>query len=146
MAGYGAKPGERRGGRRKGTKNKATIERELEIAREVGELNGLLGKDFLAKAMIKFHDLALHYAPGLGETPNPGADEDKYVRYMTLMGEMAHKLAPFESPRFASISYEGPELDASVYTDDEIATLKKLVDKGLRVQQSSPGRNGSAQD
>src|SRR5258708_8238206 len=106
MAGHGAKPGERRGGRRKGTKNKATIERELEIAREVGELNRLLGKDFLAKAMIKFHDLALHYAPGLGETPNPGADEDKYGAYMTLLGGMAHKLRPFASQRFASTSYD----------------------------------------
>jgi hypothetical protein len=37
MAGYGRTPGERIGGRQKGAKNKATIEREREISRVVGK-------------------------------------------------------------------------------------------------------------
>jgi hypothetical protein len=45
MAGYGRTPGERLGGRQKGTKNKATIERETLISRAIGELNRPLGKD-----------------------------------------------------------------------------------------------------
>ena len=35
----GAGPGERRGGREKGSKNKATVEREMEVARAVAALN-----------------------------------------------------------------------------------------------------------
>jgi hypothetical protein len=36
----GAKPGERRGGRQRGTKNKATIERELQAAHQVAAAHG----------------------------------------------------------------------------------------------------------
>jgi hypothetical protein len=53
MAGRGRAPGERLGGRQKGSKNKATIERENLIARAIGELNRPLGKDVLAEVMME---------------------------------------------------------------------------------------------
>jgi hypothetical protein len=52
MAGYGASPGERRGGRVAGVKNKATIERETLISGAIGELSRPLGKDVLAEVMM----------------------------------------------------------------------------------------------
>ena len=42
--------------RQKGTKNKATIEREREISRVVGKTGRPLGKDVIAEAMMKFRD------------------------------------------------------------------------------------------
>jgi hypothetical protein len=50
MAGDGAKPGERRSGRERGAKNKATVEREMEIAGAVAALNRPLGKEVIAPA------------------------------------------------------------------------------------------------
>src|SRR6266478_4739836 len=62
MAGYGRNPGERLGGRQKGSKNKYTIERENLLSRAIGELNRPLGKDVLAEVMMTLrgmaHDLA----------------------------------------------------------------------------------------
>jgi hypothetical protein len=45
-----AGPGERRGGREKGSRNKARVEREMEIARAVAALNRPLGKEVIAPA------------------------------------------------------------------------------------------------
>jgi hypothetical protein len=58
MAGHGSPPGERQGGRQKGTKNKATIEHETLISRAMGELDRPLGKDVLAKVMLEFREMA----------------------------------------------------------------------------------------
>src|SRR5712671_2306107 len=62
MAGYGRNPGERLGGRQKGSKNKYTIERENLLSHAIGELNRPLGKDVLAEVMMTLrgmaHDLA----------------------------------------------------------------------------------------
>jgi hypothetical protein len=51
--GHGSQPGERRGGRQPGVKNKTTFERESLISRAIGELSRPLGKDVLAEAMMK---------------------------------------------------------------------------------------------
>ena len=62
MAGYGASPGERRGGRVAGTKNKATIEQEKMISRAMGKLDRPLGKDVLAEVMVEFREMAKEQA------------------------------------------------------------------------------------
>jgi hypothetical protein len=41
----GSKPGERRGGRRRGTKNKRTVERERAVAEAATKIAGALGPD-----------------------------------------------------------------------------------------------------
>ena len=60
--GHGSAPGEYRGGRQKGTKNKATIEREMLISRAIGELSRPLGKDVLAEVMVEFREMAKEQA------------------------------------------------------------------------------------
>jgi len=60
MAGHGSQPGERLGGRQKGTKNKATIEHENMISRAIGELNRPLGK---LPRCLQSGPLALSAAP-----------------------------------------------------------------------------------
>src|SRR5258705_10865600 len=62
MAGYGASPGERRGGRVAGTKNKASIEQEKMISRAMGKLDRPLGKDVLAEVMVEFREMAKEQA------------------------------------------------------------------------------------
>jgi hypothetical protein len=58
--------GERLGGRQKGTKNKATIERENLISRAIGELNRPLGKDVLGLAARLGDVVAVTLQPGHG--------------------------------------------------------------------------------
>ena len=60
--GHGSAPGEYRGGRQKGTKNKATIEREMLISRAIGELSRPLGKEVLAEVMVEFREMAKEQA------------------------------------------------------------------------------------
>ena len=60
--GHGSAPGEYRGGRQKGTKNKATLERENMISRAMGELDRPLGKDVLAEVMVEFREMAKEQA------------------------------------------------------------------------------------
>src|SRR5262249_20766205 len=84
----GSRPGERRGGRQKGTKNKRTVEAEL-LAQRMLEgapprtiQNARLGKDTLEKFMTLFDALAEHYRP-IPESPH--SDEVKFTKYgMTL--------------------------------------------------------------
>ena len=56
--GHGSAPGEYRGGRQKGTKNKATIEQEKMISRAMGKLDRPLGKEVLAEVMMELRGMA----------------------------------------------------------------------------------------
>jgi hypothetical protein len=106
----GAKPGERRGGRLKGSKNKATIEREI-IAEQTlarARMEGKkLGKEILEEFMIVFAGRAAHYQPRPPELPpNPNADEAKFLAYARLATDCAKSLAPYQSPTFRAIAVE----------------------------------------
>ena len=59
---HGAEPGERRGGRVAGVKNKATLEHENLISRAIGKLDRPLGKEVLAEVMVEFREMAKEQA------------------------------------------------------------------------------------
>lgn len=115
----GAKPGERRGGRAKGTKNKAILERDriaAEIAaRTVADARVAgkkLAKDVLEDFMLLFAGMAAHHqpAPPTG-APNAYANEEKFNEYAQLAVSCAHKLAPYQSPTFQAIMIAPPPPD-----------------------------------
>src|SRR5438105_1934168 len=60
--GHGSAPGEYRGGRQKGVKNKATLEHENLISRAMGKLDRPLGKEVIAEVMMEFRGLAQEHA------------------------------------------------------------------------------------
>ena len=105
MGRRGPKPGEpRRGGRKKGTPNKATFAREMTI-RELRELQGSkLAKDVMAITMGHFLKLAEQYAPA-----SASPDEGNFVKYLTLASGIAKDLAPYESPRMQSTVIRGDD-------------------------------------
>jgi hypothetical protein len=125
MAGKGGSiPG---AGRKKGQKNKATIERELIAARqaekridEAVNSGRKLGKDVLDDFMQLFAGIAASYQPvapdvweGMTEeqkakrTPNP-VEFEKWAR---LAVHCATKLAPYQSPTFQAIMIAPPPPD-----------------------------------
>jgi hypothetical protein len=116
MPGGGAKPGERRGGRQRGTPNKTTIERQrvtAEIAaRTVADARVAgkkLAKEVLEEFMFLFADMAAYYKPALPTAPpNENANEGKFGEYARLTVDAAHKLAPYQSPTFRAIVVAPP--------------------------------------
>src|SRR5258707_1317687 len=99
--GHGSAPGEYRGGRQKGTKNKATIEREMLISRAIGELSRPLGKDVLAEVMVEFREMAKEQA----EAARAGHKEAQQKR-VYYQGTLETDKANYWSPAFASRARE----------------------------------------
>lgn len=94
----GSKPGERRGGRRKGTPNKATADVRAAVAlmaqRNVGKLEGWLtrvAKKQPAKAADIFLRALEYHIPKLGRTEHTGKDGAAVVIEI-------HKIAPPGGP------------------------------------------------
>ena len=117
----GSKPGERRGGRQKGTPNRKTIERQLITERmlehpSAGVESGKLGREVLAQYMNTFDELAEQYRK---------ADEAKFRQYAELAVACAKALAPYQSPTYRAIVMTSPQGSAGngakVLTKDELA-------------------------
>jgi hypothetical protein len=88
----GSKPGERRGGRKKGSLNKATIERALMAEREVAnahETRLKLAKDHLEELVGFYAQMAI-------------SEPDEVEKWSKLRMEAASRLAPYQSPKLAS--------------------------------------------
>ena len=85
----GSKPGERRGGRKKGSLNKATIERALMAEREVANANEIrqkLAKDHLEELVNFYARMAI-------------SKPDEVEKWSKLRMEAASRLAPYQSPK-----------------------------------------------
>src|SRR5512143_1704814 len=105
MATRGSKPGERRGGRTKGTPNKITKSRAelIEEVRSSQPPKGtLLAKVVLAEAMMHFRGMAAKYHPN-GQTP----DEGKFQKYLKEAAAIAADLVPYESARLQATTISG---------------------------------------
>jgi hypothetical protein len=103
----GARPGERRGGRAKGTPNKATVEK-LAIAERVLNKSRMAGKKFakevLEELMSVSADMAAYFQPRVGSmAPNPNQSEKKFLKYARLAVATAKALLPYQSPKLRAI-------------------------------------------
>lgn len=114
----GALPGERRGGRAKGTPNKRKSDKalvrldeaegEVRAIRAEGLKIGKLGKGRLAEIDEWAFRLANKFAPKENEKgdmfwKSPG-DEARFERYLKLCVECARARAAYESPRYAAVA------------------------------------------
>jgi hypothetical protein len=102
----GSRPGERRGGRQRGTKNKRTVERELALAEASEKMASVLGDnafdgDSLALMQAVYRDIS---------------------QPMPLRLDAAKAAIPFERPRLSSV-------DAKVTST---ATLADLIGASYR--------------
>lgn len=94
----GSKPGEYRGGRQKGAKNKARANRELAI-----ELAGIEPKAFLLNGM-SFYQGQIN-----AELAKARPDHDKVAKAYNAGKEFAKDAAPYCHARLASIEHSGPD-------------------------------------
>jgi hypothetical protein len=95
----GSKPGERRGGRQRGTPNRASVERQAEVAST--------GATPLATmiAKMRFHLAAAEKEMAKGEE----ADVDVILKAFDKAAEAAHDAAPYVHPRLAAVQHTGKE-------------------------------------
>lgn len=110
----GSKPGERRGGRQKGTPNKVTAEQALSAERVLAKakVSGRrLGKEVLDYYMHVFAEIAdSERAAALTEKPeNAREHEARFERFAKYAIDCAQKLGPFQSPTFRAIQIAPPQ-------------------------------------
>lgn len=96
MSGRGSRPGEHRGGRKKGVKNKATIERERANAAllEQAKSAGISPLEVMLGHMREQHALAL-------AATEPGARQ----RHMAAATMAAKDAAPYIHPRLNAVDH-----------------------------------------
>jgi hypothetical protein len=130
MPGGGSYPGERRGGRRPGTKNKATVEREI-IEAEVraqriaaGVMLPVLAKERLEMLL----DAACRH---MDEAFANGKIED-YIAWFERAASVAKALAPYQLPQLKALAVahtdmRPPALDLRRLTTKQLEMLRRLV-------------------
>jgi hypothetical protein len=127
----GAMPGERRGGRKKGKPNKATLERaalaERIIAEQQGKPGRKLGKELLEDFALMFGSLAASFQP-IGTGANgvvtrddvrkwaASPDEPYFEKYAKLAAKCAGDFADFQSPRLGRVQVAEPSPKPGVPT------------------------------
>jgi hypothetical protein len=123
----GAKPGERRGGRAKGKKNRATIEREeqarlamerlaeverlraqeMSVQESAAHTSGIkLAKNVLEDFMRLFAGMAARaqpLPPGVVPPPGYAPNPAEFEKWAFLAVDAAKALAPYQSPRLAAM-------------------------------------------
>lgn len=114
----GSKPGERRGGRQKGTRNRKTLEaleREQTRAQVIAELRAedkavereslTRSKDSMEKLLPVVFGYTAYFQPtfpGMA-AQNPTGNEGQFLLYFRLFLDLARTLAPYQSPTFRAI-------------------------------------------
>jgi hypothetical protein len=98
----GSKPGERRGGRQKGTPNKNSLERAAIVQKKIKDSGQALAIERLEVIAAEFEALAEIYRPG-----QKGGDETKYVQYLSKAGSILADLAPYQSSKLQSTTLVG---------------------------------------
>jgi hypothetical protein len=141
MAGKGSKPGERRGGRQKGTPNKATLEREEKARQEIAEALKKAGTAKTVRYAIDEMQKALVIAEGFAGLVQPTPIKDangKLVKFeggdVELFGTWFDKwftcikeLAKYQTPQVKAIEAPTPPPDPQ---DLERRSRKRF---GLRI-------------
>jgi hypothetical protein len=96
----GARPGERRGGRAKGTPNKMTFMKTQMAMKAMAETGRSQHKatEMLNRIMAEAYAMATEYGP-LGKN----YDDELYKSYLKLAVSTAGKLAPYQDPQLATV-------------------------------------------
>ena len=137
----GAKPGQRFGGRKPGTPNKATIEKAIIAERIVNEaeMKGRkLGKEVLEEFMVMFAGIAAAHQPGEATREAIKAwsntkDQVTFERYASLATTTAKELAKYQSPQLRAVMVApAPQPNQGAkktkFTFDIFAEVPKTID------------------
>ena len=114
----GAQPGERRGGRAKGTPNKTPLQKAEALAAKLAKAEARAPVNKLAKEVL---DWGMQYCvaraafrrPALADAPpNPDEHEGEFLKWFALAAELAKTLAPYQSPRLLAHAIKAPATES----------------------------------
>ena len=133
----GSKPGERRGGRQRGTPNKTVVAKAAHILAAAGET----AKAPSFSAYIRLFQLAEDYdrdlAVALAKRPRNQAE---IVECQERLARTLKDLLPYEKPRLTTTKVQGdknyPLFDLSTLSDKELAFLRRTVLKATMVDEA----------
>ena len=122
----GARPGERRGGRAKGTPNKTPLQKAEALAAKAAKteartavkvtvepLQHKLAKEVLDWGMQYCVARAAFRRPALAyEPPNQNEDEGQFLKWFALAADFAKTLAPYQSPRLLAHAIKAPATES----------------------------------
>jgi hypothetical protein len=134
----GSKPGERRGGRQKGTPNKTVVAKAAHILAAAGKA----AKAPTFSAYNRLFQLAEDYdrdlTVALAKIPRNQAE---IVERQERLARTLKDLLPYEKPRLTTTKVQGdknyPLFDLSTLSDKELAFLRRTV---LKAKQIDEGR------
>ena len=98
----GARPGERRGGRAKGTPNKMTVEKMRLAMLAVADTGSTKAVDVLGRVISEAYAMCQKYGPTGSEY-----DDELYRKYLRLTAETAGRLAPYQTPQLTTLRVGG---------------------------------------
>ena len=132
----GSKPGERRGGRQKGTPNKTVVAKAAHILAAAGET----AKAPSFSAYIRLFELAEDYdrnlAVALAKRPRNQAE---IVECQERLARILKDLLPYEKPRLTTTKVQGdkdyPLFDLSALSDQELLFLRRIILKSQQVDE-----------
>jgi hypothetical protein len=132
----GSQPGERRGGRQKGTPNKTIVSKAAHVLAAASRV----AKVPSFSAYIRLIELAEDYdrdlAAALAKRPqNP----TEIVECRERLARTLKDLLPYEKPRLTAAKVSGdpnaPLFDLSTLTDAELAFLRRTVLKATQIEE-----------
>jgi hypothetical protein len=132
----GSKPGERRGGRQKGTPNKTVVAKAAYILATAGET----AKAPSFSAYTRLFELAEDYdrdlAVALAKRPRNQAE---IVKRQERLARTLKDLLPYEKPRLTTTKVQGdrnaPLFDLSTLSDKELKFLRRTVLKARQIDE-----------
>ena len=132
----GSKPGERRGGRQKGTPNKTIVSKAASVLAAAGKI----AKKPSFSAYIRLFELAEDYdqdlAIALAKRPR---HQTEIVECRERLARILKDLLPFEKPRLTTTKVQGdkdaPLFDLTTLSDKELAFLRRIVLKAQQVDE-----------
>jgi hypothetical protein len=149
------------GGRKKGSKNKATIQRETIMARvttaAMPDSRSLsskkLAKEVLEEAMIEYGRRAAYHAMMMEELPPPEANgeggegekqteqpvidhAEEYLKFKRLEVDAADRLAPYQSPKFLAQAIFSPDTSQQI---EMVRVIERIItdDPNVRVHRTT---------
>src|SRR5258707_9214715 len=132
----GSKPGERRGGRQKGTPNKTIVSKAASVLAAAGKIANRPS----SAAYIRLFELAEDYdhdlTVALAKRPR---NQSEIVECRERLARTLKDLLPYEKPRLTSTKVQGdkdyPLFDLSSLSDSELTFLRRTVLKARQVAE-----------
>jgi hypothetical protein len=130
----GARLGERRGGRAKGTPNKMTLMKTQMAMKAMAEADGPQQKaaEMLNRVMAETYAMAREFGPLSGKY-----DDDLYRSYLKLTVYTAAKLAPYQTPQLVAMRVgndrDSPLVVREGVTSKQVMEMlrRKMLETGL---------------